>query len=414
MKNKMDLIKMNSYLSQDVMKRTLSSSSNDANPKAISYLPNVPKHDEEKKGDNVELSDSKQKTNSIDEQIAKKLAKKLDEKGQQSTSDILKIVKENYPSVMKSIRAIIAKRAGLQNEEPKGASPELLASALNEAAGSPDPSRRVADVVTGVGLVPDALKDRFLEVAQKILGMENTAAKQAVDAGQASPIEIDSSTGNYKPSKVGLGVEVNFDLFFSISAKQMISQGENATGSFYDASEEMSSRFESNFSMEISGRFFSLADLAQEIGPKVLDSFSNAVKGLAGLDDKALAKFFDATEALFDEVEKSLGLSNNALDGIANEMKNTASSFFEAVSSASQNVFPELKLDQIFALPEELDSNGHTDLLTLLHDAASKRDATKNADGLLKALNSAENSKSLQNKINDQTPLEELMQELSA
>jgi len=42
MKNKMDLIKMNSYLSQDVMKRTLSSSSNDANPKAISYLPNVP------------------------------------------------------------------------------------------------------------------------------------------------------------------------------------------------------------------------------------------------------------------------------------------------------------------------------------------------------------------------------------
>lgn len=406
----MELIKLNTNLIQNALKRMEISAPSGSDYKP--YSESKKRADEKNADDSIELNSKEAKTESKDETIAKKLSEKLSEIEKKSTSDILKIVNEYSPSVMKSIKAIIAQKTGLGLDKSKAPDLELLASALKDAAGSPDPSKRVADIVTGVGLVPDELKDKFLEVSQKILGMEKQAANYSLTQPSDGSIEINPDTGNYEPTEIGLGVEANFDLYFSISARQSVSYGENSDGSFYEATAEVAARFESNFSLEISGRYFSLADLAQEIDPKVLDSFSNAVKGLAGLDDEALNRFFDAAESLFDEVEESFGLSNTALDGVADSLKKTAQSFFEAVNAASNDLFPGLKLDQIFALPEELDSNGHSDLLSLLHDYAAKRDPEKDAENLLKALNAAENSYSLNNTPKDITPLEEILNEL--
>lgn len=367
--------------------------------------------------DSVELSPRARKHNaassnaaSPDARAAKQMAERMPDPARDSYADILKILNENAPNVFKSMRAIIAQRAGVVADGAAGPDPELLAKTLKMASEAPDPSRRIADVVQGVGLVPPDQQDAFLAATQAILGWEHTAAAKAVSTpldtttGAASSdavappsgqINVNPQTGAYQPQAVVASVEVNFDLFFSISAQSSLSSQSDASGAFYQATQSVDASFSSNFSLEIAGKYLTLADAANAVDPKVLDAFSQAVQGLAGLDQNALNRFFTAADNLFNSLETGYGLGNTALDGMAKEVKATAESFFQAVSSATQNVFPGMALDQIFNLPSSLDSNGSTDLLTLLGDLAVRRDPDKHPHDFLSSLNAAENARSL-------------------
>ncbi len=351
---------------------------------------------------------------SVEEKAVEKLAEKLPEPEKVNASDILKIVNENAPKVLKSLRAIIANRTGMEKDVNKGINLEQLASTLKAAENAPDPGKRVTDVMSGIGLVPEEQKEQFLKAAEAMLGLESKAAKMPPPVGLlADPaIDVNPTTGNYQPSEVGFHAEVNFDLFFSVSARSSVKSGSDGSGSFYEASQEVAASFEAGFSMKIAGRFLSLSDMAEKIDPKVLDAFSTAVQGLAGLDEDALNRFYDATEQLFGEVEETLGLRVGELGGLAEEVKATAESFFHAVDGAMNEVFPGVSADQIFELPAELDANGSTDLLTLLNSLAEKRDPAKDADALLSSLIAAENARSLGNKEDDLDKASDLLKTL--
>jgi hypothetical protein len=347
--------------------------------------------------------------------LIKRMIEKKKESEKTSYSDVLRIVSENAPHVLKSLKAIAAQRAGLESEKST-INPDTLKKAVEAAAGSPDPSRRVADVMNGVGLVPDELKEKFLQAAEAMLGMERQAgmtARPPIGLEGDPAIEFHPLTGNYEPQNVGFEVEVNFDLFFSVSARSSMKSGGHGAEAFYDASMEVAASFEAGFSMKIAGRFLSLADAAEGIDPEVLDAFSRAVEGLAGLDGDSLDRFFDATEKLFSDVEKKFGLEKGALGGVAVEMKETAAGFLRTVEAASREVFPGLKTDQIFELPEGMDRNGTTDLLAMLHDFAATRDEKSAVPALLNNLNGAENARSLSNSYQDLTSLEKLLEKTS-
>lgn len=337
------------------------------------------------------------------EQILK-LSTDLSEKQQVSSSNILKILSENAPNVLKSLREIISSLSGEQQDKPT-VDLEKFEKALKAASGSPDPSRRSAQVVDGLKIAPDAIKNAFLEGSEKVLNAEAALARNAVSSreGQRN-VAINETSGIYQAGPGATSIKVNFDLFFSASAKYSISSGENANGSFYEASAEMTTRFSSNFSIEVGGRFLSMADAAADIDPKILEAFSDATRGLAGLDDDALERFFDAAEELFGEVEDALGLAEGSLDGTAEQIKSTAASFFASVSSAAEETFPGLKLDQIFSLPKHLDNNGSTDLLTLLSNAFDNDDAEEKSQSLAQQLLGAENARALGSEIPTELP----------
>lgn len=364
----------------------------------------VPFSPEPARGDSLELRFARHvaREKSVDEQAAEKLASQLSDPEKVHAADVIKILNENAPNVLKSLRAIIASRAGLKDDS-KGVDLEQLSKTLKFAADAPDPSKRVTDVMTGVGLVPDDQKEKFLQAAQAILGLEKADAKTPppVGLGTDPSIAVDPKSGAYQPTDVGFNAEVNFDLFFSVSARSSVKAGSDSSGSFYDATKEVAAKFDAGFSMKIAGRFLSLSDLAEKVDPKVLDAFSTAVQGLAGLDENALNRFFDATDKLFGGVEEALGMPVGELGGLAKEVKATAESFFHAVDGAMKEVFPGVSADQIFELPKELDSNGSTDLLTLLNGLAEKRDPSKDAHDLLSSLSAAENARSLGNRTDD-------------
>jgi hypothetical protein len=416
----MDLQKLMSGLVPGITSGKTENSAADAasrRPATANGPAHVQRHDRPETPDAFIPSDATDRADARsakNEEIARKLAEKLPDPEAKNYTDILKIVNQYAPHVMKSIRAIIANRAGLEGAAQQGPSPDQLASTLQAAAGSPDPSRRVADVVTGVGLVPENLKDKFLKAAEALLQMESSHARNAWGyqplEGADPEIAVDPNTGGYQPRNTGYSVEVNFDLFFSLSARSSVKSGESLEGSFYEATSEVAAEFEANFSIEVAGRFLNLADAAEEIDPAVMESFSKAVQGLAGLDQDALNRFFDATDKLFGELGEMLGLSEGELDGVKEEVKATAQAFFEGVSGSLAGVFPGVSADQIFSLPAELDSNGSTDLLSLLAGVADAREKPEDARGLLEALTAAENARSLRDP-EDLSPMETLLEE---
>lgn len=369
-------------------------------------------------GDRVEVGPRSKAPESPDARAAEKMAETLEPKERQNFSDILRILNENAPNVFKSIRAIVAQRTGLDASNEAALDPELLAKTMKLAGGAPNPAQRLADVVKGVGLVPGPQQDAFLKAAGSVLEWEQKAAAAAVVApwpsvGSKTPapgIAIDPRSGTYEPREIGYAVEVNFDLFFSVSARSSMRGAQDASGSFYEATQKLSTSFESNFSIEIAGRFLNLADAAEAVDPKVLESFSRAVEGLAGLDQDALDRFFTAADQLFSALEDGYGLGDTALDGVAAQVKATAGSFFEAVSAAAQDVFPGLPIDQLFALPADLDKNGSTDLLTLMNSLAERRRPESFPRPLLEALNTGENARAL----NSATPPVDLWNLLQA
>lgn len=336
---------------------------------------------------------------SRDEEAIRKMAADLPTAERESYSDILRILNENAPSVLKAIRAIIAERSGVELPEKPSVDTDLLARTMKLAEAAPDPGRRVTDVAQGVGLAAPPVRNDFLRAASEVLTWEQQAARQAVS--QPRPLEapgtvtIDPATGAYAPGDSGYSVEVNFDLFFSVSARSSVRGGEDASGAFYRATAEVASSFSANLSIAIGGRFLDLADAAEALDPAVLESFSRAVEGLAGLDQDALDRFFGATDELFNALESRYGLGGSALDGVAAEVKAAAGGFFEAVRGATEEAFPGLRLDQIFALPAELDANGSTDLLALLGEVAD-RDPNSSPRRLLEALTAGENGRALQ------------------
>lgn len=339
---------------------------------------------------------------SPDEKAAREAAKRLPRPEQNMSAKIIEIVNENNPKAMKTLRAIIASRAGL--EKPPGTDLEQLEKTLAAAEQTPDPAKRIANVFQGVGLVPEELKTKFLEAAEKMLNLEAHAAREARPEPGGS-IEIDGATGNYKPQNVNYQVKVDFDLFFSISSRSSSRSGEGDSGAFYEASTSVAAEFESNFSIEISGRFLSLADMAEAIDPGVLDAFSEAVQGLAGLDDDSLERFFDATEALFSEIEESLGLEKGVLSGTSERIKATAEGFMHSVSSAVAGAFPGVEVDQVFSLPAHLDENGSADLLTMMNGLLEKQvrqaeKADEKGEPLRRSLIAAENGLSLEKLMN--------------
>lgn len=336
---------------------------------------------------------------SRDEEAIRKMAEDLPEAERESYSDILKILNENAPSVLKTIRAIIAERSGVELPEKPSVDTDLLARTLKLAEAAPDPGRRVTDVAQGVGLAAPPVRNDFLRAASEVLTWEQQSARQAASRPRAleapGTVTIDPATGTYAPGDSGYAVEVNFDLFFSVSARSAVRGGADASGAFYEATAEVASSFSANLSIAIGGRFLDLADAAEALDPAVLESFSRAVEGLAGLDQDALDRFFGAADQLFNALESRYGLGGSALDGVAAEVKAAAGGFFEAVRGATEEVFPGLRLDQIFELPAELDANGSTDLLALLGEVAD-RDPLASPHRLLEALTAGENGRALQ------------------
>lgn len=317
--------------------------------------------------DTLEIKGSKPSAD-LNEKAIIKLSEKLSESDQTHSFDILKIMRENSPSAMKSLRAIMANKAGIEAKAEPNL--EMLSKALQAAASTSEPECRVADIMTTLGLVPEGQKDKFLKAAESLLTLENSAPRPGTS------VAVNPTTGNYQASGL-VRAEVNFDLFFSISARSSVKSGENASGSFYEATHEVASTFEANFSFEISGRFLSLADAAEKIDPKVLDAFSEAVAGLASMDSNALDHFLAASKKLFDEVEENYGVEG-MFDGVAEELTATAESFVLAAQKAASK----------FELPETMGPDNS--LLAALQQLASPED-----EALTKALTKAENARSL-------------------
>lgn len=372
--------------------------------------------------DRVEITGEKPDSSRQDqlfEDVARK-TKDLPTPEQISSANIVRIVSENAPHVLQTLRAILATRLGLEPPQPAsdtvsdetggdssnevlpsfpapegtvdGSTVKPLEDALTAAAGSPDPSRRVAAVVEGAANLPEKVRDTFYKAATHLLKNESAVVRRDLVSGQTSPVAVDPSSGVYSAEGTGTRVGVKFDLFYSISSRYAVQAGKDASGSFYEATAAVEAKFGASFSLEIGGRFLSLADAASKVDPTVLDAFSEAVSGLAGLDENALDRFFKATESLFSAVEDSLELADGSLDGVATEVKETAKSFFAAVSSATADTFPGVDVSQIFSLPEGLDSNGTTPLLDMLLGALEQGDVSP-TERLLAALTGAENGR---------------------
>ena len=285
--------------------------------------------------------------------------------------DVLEILSHTAPNALQSMREVVRSLA---------------------AADRPE-------VANGLAKTPAGTEAAFLDAANAVLGAERESVRR--DIPSAPPAELDPSSGTYKakgdrPTGSGVKVEVDFSLFFEVSERVSVRGSKDASGSYYEATREVAARFEAGASIKILGDHLDLSDIASRLGDGVFDAFQGAVKGLSGLDDKSLEKFYAASTELFDKIGQAAYGDPDALDSVSAQLNDTAKSFFSAVESGvaehmgAPGVAPSL-FDQ------------GTDLLGLLDTARAAREPKPGDDApdsplkrLLASLNALSNHESAQ------------------
>ncbi|MBF0169860.1 MAG: hypothetical protein HQK87_02020 [Nitrospinae bacterium] len=113
----------------------------------------------------------------------------------------------------------------------------------------------------------------------------------------------------------------------------MEAQKQTADGRTLSLKQEMARSYEANLSVDVSflSRIEGAAEKMANIDPQVFASWQKEAGDLFSFSDKEFNEFVDATNTMFDEVEKAMGMGPTGLDSIAGFMTGQVKGFLDDV-----------------------------------------------------------------------------------
>ena len=165
------------------------------------------------------------------------------------------------------------------------------------------------------------------------------------------PVSVDSNTGIYdvnSPNNVirdnsSLRIEMNFNLFFSLSEEVRSRYGSDTEGQFHEVTRSVAGRFDMNFSLRIEsiGKFLNANKDVIDYMPESYKQFIDAASGLSDLNKDALDHFVEATNKFMNDLKDVYG-HDETFDSMKNSIIGSAKSFVEEVHKGVNEVFPEI------------------------------------------------------------------------
>ncbi len=128
----------------------------------------------------------------------------------------------------------------------------------------------------------------------------------------------------------GLSLDLSYSRAESLS---MSAQKQTADGQTVSMRQDMSRSYEASLSVDVSflSRIEGAAQKMANIDPQIFDKWQKEAGDLFSMSDKDFNEFVDATNQMFDEVEKALGMGPNGLDSIAGFMTGQVKGFLSDV-----------------------------------------------------------------------------------
>lgn len=338
--------------------------------------------------------------------VIAKATEGLDEMRKQKLNEVLRQVGELGTDVFSQLKNLILART--QTTVPPFATfVDNLSTAAGAAQGAGNPDQALRDLVTGLGVVPTASQDQYLQAAAGVFAAETAALDRAAAGDVPAPVAVDPSTGTYAAAESSVSVKVDFSLFFQVSARTSerasTEGGDGGAAGYYEATQSVSAKFASDLSISIEtmGGYLETADVLSKVDPALFEDFNAAAAGLAEFDDDSLAKFVEAAKALFGALDEATG-DTDALDAVGAEIAATAESFVKGVRAAVEGKMPGLDLAALFDEAEasagtEAAKIGTADLLKQLAEGLKGADPEEETiRSLIASLTAAENARAAQ------------------
>lgn len=165
-------------------------------------------------------------------------------------------------------------------------------------------------------------------------GSSDSGSTKPFSVNNLNPTNPETKPDSYKKPGSMIYGNVSLDLYFGRAEYQRTEytrQGED--GSTQTMRQELYRKFEAGLSLDFSfmARFEGAAEKMAQLDPAVFDKWMSTASGLMDLKDEDFEEFVKATDELFNEIEKVLGMGPDGLDHIANFFSSQVDSFLDDV-----------------------------------------------------------------------------------
>ena len=337
--------------------------------------------------------------------------RQMSEESRQNASAIGNILRNYAPHAFEALRKILAYHGG-QNTGNAEAVLNDAEPVLERTVQSDPSGRRLRNATRNMGNIAPELAQDYLTTLQDMLTTETTASTRMQQTVHPVTPEItfDENTGVYatNASARSLSVEMEFDLFFSLTDEISATAGQEGASAFFSATRSVTAEYQANFhlSIEAVGGFFRDVDALQSVSPETAQKFNEAMGNLNNFDEESLEEFNAAADELFNELEAVFGENGGMFDNLAGEVKAQAKLFQESVGAAMNDVFPEMDATQIFSAPapfmmdSSTNENPFADMIEQMIAELESRD-DESVQGLLEALSGVRNYTAQSNSDTD-------------
>jgi hypothetical protein len=155
-----------------------------------------------------------------------------------------------------------------------------------------------------------------VDAKQPILPVQPMQAPRSTAPSAPAPTQQTGGTGDGRQS---LFAGVSLDLSYSRVESLSRSYSEQTPEGYRSVTQRLSRSFESSLSLDFAalGKFENASQRLAQVDPAVFSRWADEADDLFSFSEKDFTEFVDATNTMFDEIEKALGLSSTGLDHVA-------------------------------------------------------------------------------------------------
>jgi len=164
-------------------------------------------------------------------------------------------------------------------------------------------------------------------------GGSTNSGSDSSNSDNLAPANSETAPDSYNRSGSVIYGNVSLDLYFSRAEYQRTDITKQGPNGVQTLRQELYRKFEAGLSLDFSfmARFDGAAEKMAKLDPSVFDKWMTTASDLMDLKQKDFEEFVKATDELFNEIEKVLGMGPNGLDKIANFFSNQVGGFLDSV-----------------------------------------------------------------------------------
>ncbi|HEB71134.1 MAG TPA: hypothetical protein ENI77_00755 [Nitrospirae bacterium] len=164
-------------------------------------------------------------------------------------------------------------------------------------------------------------------------GGSTNSGPDSSNSENLAPVNPEATPDSYNRSGSVIYGNVSLDLYFSRAEYQRTDITKQGPNGVQTLRQELYRKFEAGLSLDFSfmAKFDGAAEKMAQLDPSVFDKWMATASDLMDLKQSDFEEFVKATDELFNEIEKVLGMGPNGLDNIANFFSSQVGGFLDNV-----------------------------------------------------------------------------------